>query len=174
MNIGTTFFVRGKTMGLNLRAERTTPITNLIQLFKDRSQNVAARLQNEKIITEQNGKLTQQLQALFKPLAAKFQIGFGVCIKDGEVEVSTRVDMPKKNRQGQKCLMYSSIKLCITTIPIHVWMDNPKELETYIVCLEKYLRFITMTTRKERASGKLLFTNPNTVTISIETRNRYF
>jgi len=161
-------------MGLNLRAERSTPITNLIQLFKERSENVTTRLQNEKIITEQNGKLTQQLQILFKPLATKFKIGFNTCIKDGEVEVSTRVDMPKKNRLGHKRLMFSSIKLCITTVPIHIWMQNSKELEIYMLGIEKYLRFLTMSTRKERASGKLLFTHPNTVTISIETRNRYF
>lgn len=141
-------------------------------LFTERAEKVAKKGALEKEITEQNGKLTRELQAIFKPLAIKSNIGFNISIRDTDVEVSTQFHITRKENKKPRTL--GQFRMCLSTIPISLWMASPSELGSYLSLIETNLRYLNHLTLKQQADGKITFTNPSIVTISIDTRNRYF
>lgn len=159
-------------MGLNLRSKIATPVQTAVTLFADRAGKVTKKAEIEKEITDQNGKLTQQLQAIFKPIAAKSNIGFNLTIKDESVEVSTEFNIVRANNKKPKLL--GGFRMTLTTIPIRVWLEDSLQFNLYLSLIDKNIRLLNRITKQSRTDGKLTFTNPNQVTIGIDTRNRYF
>lgn len=141
-------------------------------LFAERVEKVNKKRILEKEITDQNSKLTRELQAIFKPLAIKSKIGFHLIIKDEAVEVSTQFHITRS--VGKKPRMIGDFRMCLITIPIESWMLSTSTFGSYLSLIETNLRYLNYLTRKNRGEGKISFTDPNTVTISINTRNRYF
>jgi hypothetical protein len=159
-------------MALNLRSKIATPVQTLVTLFTERAEKVNKKGTLEKEITDQNGKLTRELQAIFKPLAVKSKIGFHLSIRDEDVEVSTQFHITRKETKKPRTI--GNFRMCLSTIPIASWMASPSEFGSYLSLIETNLRYLNRLTSTSRGEGKITFTNPNTVTISIDTRNRYF
>lgn len=159
-------------MALNLRSKIATPLQTLVTLFSERSEKVKKRGVLEEEITEQNGKLVRELQAIFKPLAIKSKTGFNVSIRDKEIEISTQFNITRKENKKPRTL--GQFRMCLSTIPIYDWMRTTETISSYLSLIELNLRYLNSLTRKIRSEGKIIFSNPYIVTISIDTRNRYF
>jgi hypothetical protein len=155
-------------MGLNLRNNAETPIQNLVALFKQRADQVQSRVSLEKDITTANGKLVQQLSELFKPIAVKTSIGFHIRIMDECIEVSTDVILHNKKRQRNQ-----SLRISLMTTSVYEWLKDVNTIRKYQKEVERNLRLLALTSRKDRINGNVVFSRPN-VTVGIETRNRYF
>ena len=158
-------------MSLNLRTKIADPIQTLITLFSDRSEKVNKRYVLEKEITDQNGKLTQQLQEIFKLIARRTNIGFHLKICDEHIEVSTEVFI---TRVQKKQIKMGGLRLSLVTIPIRTWLTSPDTFNSYLLDIEKAVRLLSLSSLDGRQKGKVAFSKPHNVTVSIDTRNRYF
>lgn len=171
-NNGTSGFQMEEKMALNLRNSIQTPIQNLATLFRERQEDVNRKSLIEDKITSENGKLTQGLQCIFKPLAVRTGIGFNLSIRDKDVEISTQFNLLRKTKKNKAPA--GTFRVCLSTIPIAEWMADPLAINSYLILIETNLRLLSRLSRNSRKEGKISFTVPTTVTISIDTRNRYF
>jgi hypothetical protein len=121
----------------------------------------------EKTIADQNGKLVRALQGMFKPVAAKTQIGFHISIQDKKVELSTMLLW-----KGRKSSIES--RVVVSLWDINSWFKSAKELRSQIRDVEKNLRALKTLTREGHDKGKITLTPPNNITVGIDTRDRYF
>lgn len=136
-------------------------------MFQTRAENVVKRKAMEKVIADQNGKMTQALQGLFKPIATKTQIGFHISIQDKKVELSTMLLW-----KGRKSSIES--RVVVSMWDINAWFKSAKELRSQIREVEKNLRALRSLTKNGRDKGKITLTPPNNITVGIDTRDRYF
>ena len=142
-------------------------------LFGERAKKVTERVILEKEITDQNGKLVQQLQDLFKKIANKTKIGFHVKLMDESAEVSTEVFYMRKTARV-KSVQLGGIRITLATIPIRLWLSSPDDFNSYLINIERHMRLLAQTSLVGRQKGRVSFSKPQNVTVSIETRNRYF
>jgi hypothetical protein len=155
---------------LNLRSKVLTPVQTIVELFNHRSGNVKKKTTIEAEITNENSLLINQLRDLLKPIASRTGIGFNLNIKDEEVEISAKFSLPRPKKKEDNIGVF---RVSITTIPIKTWMQSTTHFNSYIKVVEKYVRFLGRVSRKEVIRDKVLFADPH-VTVSINTRNRYF
>lgn len=151
-------------MNINLRKNVLAPIQAMISLFKKRKENITKRELLEKEITGQNTELIKYLSDLFMPISKKSDIGFNINIKDNCIEISTNILLKK---------MLLPIRIGIVTTSIADLMTTSNNFNSCLLLTEKYLRYLKVISRKELKSGKLKL-NPPQVTVSINTKTRYF
>lgn len=151
---------------MNLRQESESESQLIVNLFKERQKSVSLKYQMEMTVTNENSKLIIGLSEYFHEIAVKSSIGFNLCVNDNFVILST--DIVKTNKlKGQKYTISMQLPR------IGLWFDDTNSLEGIKKEIEKKIRLLATLNRSYIKTGKIQFQRPN-VTVSLETKNRYF
>jgi hypothetical protein len=65
-------------------------------------------------------------------------------------------------------------RVSLDMLEIKLWFTNPEVLKEFILKVEKSIRNIKALTKTGRDKGTILLTNPDSITIGIDTKDRYF